>query len=146
MFYVALYNLCIYCLIEMRFKIRIYVYFRSDFDIRFLKISPIYPWYISIPYKFFLPIWPLWPQFRTLTPRQQIIHDLRLQLHNLIFIHVHNVKRPQAWAVMNWGGILCMSSQQSNPNYHGHYNKSTCGDYAVTEITHVPSAPCTPIR
>jgi len=40
MFYVDLYNLCIYCLIEMRFKTRRYVYLQSDFDIRFLKISP----------------------------------------------------------------------------------------------------------
>jgi len=63
MFYVDLYNLCIYCLIELWFKTRRYVYLQSDFDIRFLKISPIYPWYIPIPDKF---SWSLWPPFRTL--------------------------------------------------------------------------------
>jgi len=32
----------------------------------------------------------------SVTLRQQIIHDLRLQLRILITLHVHNVKRPPA--------------------------------------------------
>jgi len=48
----------------------------------------------------------------SVTSWQQIIFNPRLQLHSLTSSHVHNVKRPPAWTVMDWGGIFCMRSQQ----------------------------------
>ena len=48
MVYVDLYNLCIYCFIELRFKTRRYVYLQFDFDVRFLN----YPRYIPTPINF----------------------------------------------------------------------------------------------
>ena len=62
------------------------------------------------------------------------------------FLHIHNVKRPPVWTVMDRGGFLCVQSQQSNDNYHDHYNKSTRADHAVTRthIYHLLS--CTQIR
>jgi len=77
----------------------------------------------------------------SITPRQRIILDLRLQLRNLIFLHVHNVKRPPVWVVMNRGRFFCMQYQQSSTNNHDRYNKSTHADHAVIRITSVPSAP-----
>jgi len=82
----------------------------------------------------------------SVTSRQQIIPDLRLQLRSLFFLHVQNVKQPLAWVVMNRDRILCVQSQQSSVNYHGHYNKFTHTNHAVTRIAPVvPSAPCTQI-
>ena len=60
---------------------------------------------------------------------------------SLIFLHVHNVKRPPAWAVMDIGGFFCMYSQQSSTNNYGCYNNSIRADHAVTKIVVVPSAP-----
>ena len=51
----------------------------------------------------------------------------------MIFLHVHNVKRLPAWAVMDKGGILCMQFQQSSINYHDCYNKSTRAGYVSYE-------------
>jgi len=66
-------------------------------------------------------------------------HDLRLQLCSLISLHVHNVKRPPTRAIMDWGEILCMQSQQSSTNKHGLYIKSTRADSTMTEITPIPA-------
>jgi len=52
MFYTALYDLRMYCLIKMRFRTRRYIYLQFIFDIRFLKIFPIYLWYILIAINF----------------------------------------------------------------------------------------------
>ena len=77
----------------------------------------------------------------SITLWQQIIFDLRFQLRSLIFLHVHNVKRPPVWAVMNRGGFLCKQSQQLRTNYYGRYNKSTRTDHAIMRIMLVPSVP-----
>ena len=76
----------------------------------------------------------------SITPQQQIIPDLRLQLYNLIFLFVHNVKLPSAWVVIDEGRFLCIQSQQSSVIYHGGYNKSILTDHAVMRITSVPFA------
>jgi len=40
---------------------------------------------------------------------EQIITDLRLQLHSLIFLYIHNMT-PPVWAITDRRGFLCMQS------------------------------------
>jgi len=54
-------------------------------------------------------------QLRAWWPRQQIIHDLRRQLHSLIFPHVHNMSCPLALVVIDRGGFLACNSNNQAP-------------------------------
>jgi len=63
------------------------------------------------------------PSFRRLQlharqPQQQISLDLRKQLYNQIFFHIHNVSCLPDWIVMNKSEFLCMQSQQSSASNH----------------------------
>jgi len=61
----------------------------------------------------------------------------------MIFLHIHNVKRPPTWVVMDRGGFLKMQSQQSITEYHDRYKKSTRADHGVTRSHMYYSSFCT---
>ena len=77
--------------------------------------------------------------FRTKQLQQQFTLDLRWQLRQLIFIHVHNVWRHSARAVMNCDEFSCMQSLQASTIDRDRYDKSTYANHAVTNISPAPS-------